>query len=117
VTPRKDLVERSAPFLPAGSEIRQVFICQIAPNFVFFLITYLTGLTVFWIKYRFVAVTQNAIYVLESSKLVGVLPRRTQLGPVSGRWGQVNLLGERHWVHNRFHPNVTAADCEAGFTQ
>jgi len=50
-----------------------------------------------------VAVTEDAIYVLESSKpsggakpksLVGALPRHTQLGPVSGRWGQVNLLGE-----------------------
>jgi hypothetical protein len=64
--------------------------------------------------------------LLESSKLsggakpqslVGALPRHTQLGPVSGRWGQVNLLGERHWVHKRFHPDVTAADRETGFTQ
>ncbi len=79
----------------------------------------------FWIKYRCVAVTQDAIYVLESSKLsggakpqslVGTLPRQTRLGPVSGRWGQVNLLGERHWVHKRFHHDVAAADYEAGFT-
>ena len=126
VTPRKDLVERSAPLLPAGSEIRQVFICQAAPSFIYFLITYLTGLTMFWIKYRCVAVTQDAIYVLESSKLsggakphslVGTLPRHTQLGPVSGRRSQVNLLGERNWVHKRFHPQVTAADREAGFAQ
>jgi hypothetical protein len=96
-----------------------------APNFAFFLITYFTGLTMVWIKYRCVAVTQNAIYVLESSKLsggakpqslVGVMPRHTQLGPVSGRWGKVNLLGKRHWVHKRFHHDVTAADAEAGFT-
>ena len=64
--------------------------------------------------------------MLESSKLsggakpqslVGTLPRQTQLGPVSGRWGQVNLLGERHWVHKRFHHQIAAADYEAGFTQ
>jgi hypothetical protein len=123
--PRQDLVERSAPFLPEGSEIRQVFICQAAPGFAFFLITYLTGLTMFWIKYRCVAITPDAIYVLESSKLsggakpqslVGTLPRHTQLGPVSGRWAQVNLLGERHWIHKRFHDVITAADHEAGFT-
>jgi hypothetical protein len=123
VSPRNDLVERSAPFLPAGSEIRQVFICQAAPNFTFFLVTYLTGLTMFRIKYRCVAVTKDAIYVLESSKLSGgakpqslvaTLPRHTQLGPVSGRWGQMNLLGERHWVHKRFHHEVAAADREAG---
>jgi hypothetical protein len=120
------LAERCAPFLPPGSQIRQVFICQTAPSPWFFLITYLTGLTMFWITYRCVAVTQDAIYVLESSKpsggakpksLVGTLPRQTQLGPVSGRWGQVNLLGERHWVHKRFHQDVTAADYEAGFTR
>jgi hypothetical protein len=89
-----------------------------------FLVTYLTGLTMFSIKYRCVTVTQDAIYVLESGKssggakpksLVGTLPRQTQLGPVSGRWGQVDLLGERHWVHKRFHQEVMAADHEAGF--
>ena len=103
-----------------------MFICQAAPAFVFFLITYLTGLTIFWIKYRCVAVTQDAIYVLESGKLsggakprslVGTLPRHTQFGPVSGRWSQVDLLGERNWVHRRFYPQVTAADYETGFTQ
>jgi hypothetical protein len=123
--PRQDLVERSAPFLPEGSAIRQVFICQAAPSFAIFLITYLTGITMFWIKYRCVAITADAIYVLESSKLsggakpqslVGTLPRHTQLGPVSGRWAQVNLLGERHWIHKRFHDVITAADYEAGFT-
>lgn len=119
-------MERSAPFLPAGSEIRQVFICQAAPGFTLFLITYFTGLTMFWIRYRCVAVTQDAIYVLESSKLsggarpqslAGTLPRRTQLGPVSGRWGEISLLGQRHWVHKRFHRDIAAADEEAGFTQ
>ncbi|MEU1308768.1 hypothetical protein ABZ419_07715 [Streptomyces cinnamoneus] len=123
---RIDLVERSAPFLPEGSEIRQVFICQAAPSFIYFLVTYLTGLTMLWIKYRCVAVTKDAIYVLESSKLSGgakpqalvaTLPRRTRLGPVSGRWGQMNLLGERHWVHKRFHDEVASADREAGISQ
>ncbi len=122
--PRQDLVERSAPFLPEGSQIKQVFICQAAPNFAFFLLTYMTGLTIFWIKYRCVAITEDAIYVLESTKLsggarpqslMGTLPRHTQLGPVTGRWATLNLLGERHWVHKRFHDVITAADNEAGF--
>ena len=112
----------SAPFLPEGSEIRQVFICQSAPSPWYFLVTYLTGLTMFWVKYRCVAVTQDAIYMLESSKpsgggkpvsLAGTLPRQTQLGPVSGRWARIDLLGEPHWVHQRFHQDVTAADSEA----
>jgi len=27
----------------------------------------------------------------------------------------VDLLGERHWVHQRFHDQIAAADREAGF--
>jgi hypothetical protein len=122
-TPR-DLAERSAPLLPPGSQVRQAFICQTAPNFAFFFINWISGLTMFWIRYRCVAITQDAIYVLEGSKLsggaqpksiVGTLPRHTQLGPVSGRWGQLYLLGERHWVKKRFHAEIASADAEAGF--
>jgi hypothetical protein len=121
--PRKDLVQRSAALLPAGSETRYVFIYQTAPSFFFFVITYLTGITA-WNKYRCVAVTPDAIYVLESSKVSGggrpqrllaTLPRRTRLGPVSGRWAQLTILGERAWVHTRFHEQIVAADREAGF--
>lgn len=68
------------------------------------------------------AVTPDAIYVLDSSKpsggakptsLAGTLPRHTQRGPMSGRWGQVNLLGKRRYVHKRFHQAITAADNKA----
>ena len=122
---RADLVDRSAPFLPPGSEIRQVFIYQTAPNFFVFILVYLTGLAIFWARYRCVAVTDSAIYVLESSKssggarprrLIGTVPRRTEIGPLSGRWGQTEIMGERCWVHQRFHDQVAAADREAGFT-
>jgi hypothetical protein len=121
---RQDLVESATPFLPPGSQIRQAFIGQAAPNFAFFVITYLTGLTMFWINYRLVVVTDDAIYVLDSTKpsggakpkaLLGTMFRHTQLGPVSGRWAQVNLLGERHWVHQRFFSEIVSADQDAGF--
>jgi hypothetical protein len=116
-------VEKTLPLLPAGSGVRQAFIGQAAPNFWYFIVTYLTGLML-WNKYRCVAVTADAIYVLDSTKrsggakpqaLVGQMPRKTRLGPVSGRWAEVDLLGERHWVHKRFHDQIRAADCEAGF--
>ena len=119
-------MQRVARFLPAGTDVRQIFICQSAPNFGFFLITYLTGLTMFWITYHCVAVTPDAIYVMESSKasggakpeaLVATLPRRTRLGPVSGRWSRVNVLDQRHWVHQRFHEQINAADKEAGLSE
>jgi hypothetical protein len=43
------------------------------------------------------------------------MPRHTRLGPVTGRWAEVDLLGERHWVHKRFHDQIAAADSEGGF--
>jgi len=123
VRPRADLVERALPFLPEASEIRQAFIAQAAPNFAYFILTYLTGVTS-RNKYRCVVVTDDAITVLDSSKwsggarpqeMVGRMPRHTPLGPVSGRWAKVDLLGERHWVHQRFHDQIAAADREGGF--
>jgi len=116
-------VESALPFLPACSEIRQAFIGQAAPNFFYFIVTYLTGI-MSRNKYRCVAVTDEAIYVLDSTKwsggakpqeLVGRMPRHTRLGPASGRWTEVDLLGERHWVHKRFHDQIAAADREGGF--
>ncbi len=121
--PRADLVESALPFLPAGTEIRQVFIGQAAPNFFYFIVTYLTGI-MSRNRYRCIAVADEGIYVLDSTKwpggakprdLVGRMPRHTRLGPVSGRWAEVDLLGERHWVHKRFHDQIAAADCEGGF--
>jgi len=121
--PRADLVERATPFLPAGSEIRQAFVAQSAPSFAAFVVTYVTGLTLFGNRYRCVAVTRDAIYVLDGTKasggarpraLVATLPRSTRLGPASGRWAELDLAGERHWVHRRFHDQIAAADAEAG---
>jgi hypothetical protein len=123
-TPRADLVERARPFLPLGSTIRQVFIGQTAPHFAYFIVTYLSGLTMFWNRYRCIVVAEDAIYVLDCTKwsggakprtMAGRLPRHTRLGPVSGRWSEVHLLGERHWVHKRFHGQIAAADRDAGF--
>jgi hypothetical protein len=57
--------------LPPGTQVRQAFICQTAPNFAFFVINWATGLTMFWIKYRCVAVAQDAIYVPDGYKLSG----------------------------------------------
>ena len=115
------LAERAAPLLPPGSEVRHAFICQTAPHFGFFVVNWATGLAMPWIKYRCVTVTNDAIYVLDSPRLSGgarptsviaALPRRTQLGPVSGRWGEIMLLGKLHWVKKRFQGEVNAADAE-----
>ena len=116
---------RSAPLLPAGSLIRQAFVYQTAPHFSYFLLTYTLGITR-WNRYGCVAVTDEAIYVLESSRrsagarperLLGTMPRRTRLGPAAGVWTELTLLGVRCWVHRRFRDQIAAADHEAGFTR
>lgn len=103
----------------------QAFIAQSAPSFGYFLLTYMTGF-VGRNTYLCVAVTDEAIYVLESSKwsggakphsLLGQMPRATRLGPVSGRrWTRIELFGQRsNWVHRRFFAQIVAADRDAGF--
>ena len=118
------LKEAAAPLLPPGSEVQQAFVCQTATNFVIFVINWLTGLTLGLITYRSVAVTSDAIYVLDAQRLSGgatsrsvvaTLPRHTQLGPVHGRWSEFALLGQRYWVKQRFQDQITAADAAAGF--
>jgi hypothetical protein len=99
----EQLKDRATPLLPPASEVRQAFICQ---------------------TYRCVAVTQDAIFVLDAPRLSGGanprsiaarLPRHTQLGPVQGRWGQFTLLDRTHWIKRRFQDQIAAADAEAGF--
>lgn len=123
MTPRADLVAGALTLLPAGAQIRQAFIAQAAPNFSYFILTYLTGI-MSKNTYRCVAVTDDAIYVLDATKwsggakpreLAGQMPRHTRLGPISGRWTRVDLLGERHWVHHRFRDQIAAADRAGGF--
>jgi hypothetical protein len=122
--PRADLVQRSLPFLPAGRDIRHAFIAQTAPNFAYFYLTYLTGLTTSRTKYRCVVIIPDTIYVLDSNKrsggaqpqaVAGTMPRQTKLGPVTGRWAKITLVGQAHWVHRRFHDQITGADRDAGF--
>lgn len=63
------LKERAASLLPPGSEVQQAFVCQTATNFAIFAISWLTGLTLGLIAYRCVAVTSDAIYVLDARRL------------------------------------------------
>jgi hypothetical protein len=111
------LAARVQPLLPPGSQVRHTIVCQTGPNPWFFLLTYLVY---FWIQYRIVAVTDDAIYVVRASKVtvrpqevIATLPRQTRLGPVSGLWAKIELLGERLWVNKRFQKEIEAADAAA----
>lgn len=84
------------------------------------------GLLVYWIivfnsPYRVIIVTDQRILVCRSSRfriahvteVLHVLPRATQIGPPTGLWYRYEGLGERLYIHRRFHVDVLAADSAA----
>lgn len=74
-------------------------------------------------RLRCVAVTDDAIYVMEGTRasggakptrLLGVMSRSTRFEPAAGLyWRKVTLLGQRSWVHPPYVKQVLAADQEA----
>jgi hypothetical protein len=38
------------------------------------------------------------------------LPRGTRIGPASGLWYKSETLGERIYIHKRFHSDINTAD-------
>jgi len=115
---RDKLAARVQPYLEPGEQVRHVFMGQTGPSPWFALLTY-------WImlisgKYFIFAVTDRAILVVRASKwmpskpkaLEARLPRATMIGPVKGLWGESHALGQRVWIHKRFHNDVLAADQE-----
>ena len=121
---RDKLAQKCQPLLPDGAQVRQVFVCQTGPNPWFAQLFGLLGSLLVKVHYRVVCVTQDGIYVMRSNgkmaakpaEVIQVLHRNTRLGPVKGIWGQIELVGERHWVHRRFQKEVTAADQEMALT-
>ncbi|MBI2709263.1 MAG: hypothetical protein HYX34_06170 [Actinobacteria bacterium] len=126
---RDKLAERMQPYLEPGEQVRHVFTGQTGPSPWLGALSWL--IVLFGAKYRIVAVTDRSITVVNASKLVpskpkgdaavAKLPRATPIGPVSGLWGETRFLGERLWVHKRFHKDIAAADAElqagGGFAQ
>jgi hypothetical protein len=112
---RDKLRENAAHHLQPGETIQSVFCAQTTSQY-FALISY-------WIillsnAYRVVVVTDRRILVCKSGRLrmtpvndiVRELPRGTRIGPPSGLWWRSETLGERLYVHKRFHKDVNAAD-------
>lgn len=115
---RDKLAARTQPYLEPGEQVRHVFMGQTGPSPWFAALSWL--IILFAGEYYVFAVTDRAILVMKAGKLVpskpksleARLPRQTQLGPVSGLWGETNALGKRVWVHKRFHKDIEAADAE-----
>ncbi len=98
-----------------------MFIGQTGPSPYMVLLSAL--IVLFAGKYYIFVVTDRSITILRASKWMpakpkpngnpeAVLPRATPIGPLSGLWGKTNALGQRVWIHKRFHKDVAAADAE-----
>ncbi|MCL3817444.1 hypothetical protein [Aeromicrobium wangtongii] len=78
----------------------------------------LTYLWIFWNRYEAVVVTNQRILVLDCGKwtqgtprkVLRELPRATRIGPPSGLWWKCTTLGDKLYIHKRFHKDVIHAD-------
>jgi hypothetical protein len=115
VAVRDKMRANAAHLLQPGETIQAVFGAQTKSQ-------YLAMLT-YWIlfftnTYRVVVVTDRRILVCRSGRLTMTpvhevlreLPRSTRIGPPSGLWWRCATLGERLYIHKRFHKDVNAAD-------
>lgn len=112
---RAYIATRVERLIPPGTTVRQVFGGQC-------LFPYLVGpiaaLCLPFIRWRVVAVADDAIYVFSATywwrwrprRLLRRVPRGTRLGPVAGIWSQIQLGRERVWVSWRFFDDIDAAD-------
>jgi hypothetical protein len=112
---RDKLQANAAHLLQPGETVQAVFCAQTTSQYF--------ALISFWIiiltnAYRVVVVTDRRILVCGSGRfrvtpvkdVVRELPRSTRIGPPSGLWWRSETLGQKLYVHKRFHKDVNAAD-------
>jgi hypothetical protein len=112
---RDTLRTNAAHLLRPGEAVQVVFAAQTTSQW-FALLSY-------WIiiiknSYRVVVVTDQRIVVCRSGRfrvtpvneVVNELPRTTRIGPAKGLWYQCETLGERLYIHKRFHKDIAEAD-------
>src|ERR1700729_4259697 len=112
---RDKMAANAAPFLQPGETIQAVFAGQTTSAYF--------ALISFWIiilsdSYRAIVVTDRRILVCQAGRMsqtqikgvIRELPRSTRIGPPSGLWYKSESLGERIYVHKRFHPDINRAD-------
>ena len=116
---RDKMRANAQPYVDDGETIQQVFGGQTVSQY-WFLITFL--ILLFTNAYRVIVVTDRRILVCRSGRLTTTpvkevlreLPRSTQIGPATGLWHRSETLGEKMYIHKRFHKDVAAADAAAG---
>ncbi len=106
------------PLLAPGEQIQAVIPAQTANPYLI--------VVSYWIiimrdSYRVVVATDRRVLVFRSARsgvknvtgLVSEHPRQTLVGPAKGAWYRTENLGERLYIHKRFHKDIAAADASA----
>jgi hypothetical protein len=114
---RDKIAENSQQFLQPGEQVQAVIGGQTLSGWW----GALTYLVFFFNKYRAIVATDRRILVLHCGKwrmgspksVVRELPRNTKIGPATGLWYKSESLGEKMYIHKRFHKDVAAADAAA----
>ena len=112
---RDKLRANAQHLLQPGETMQSVFAAQTASPY-WILVSY--WIVLFKNAYRVVVVTDRRIIVAKSGRasttrmndVVRELPRATRIGPPTGMWYKTSTLGERLYIHKRFHKDVAAAD-------
>jgi hypothetical protein len=112
---RDKMSANAAPHLQPGETVQAVFGAQTHSQYFFLISAFVLLL---FNSYRVVVATDRRILVCRSGRLsttavnevLRELPRSTRIGPPSGLWWKTESLGERLYVHKRFHKDVNAAD-------
>lgn len=112
---RDKMRQNAGHLLENGETIQQVFPAQTMSQY-WVLLTY--WIMVFKVGFRVVVVTDRRILVCRAGRLAATkvkevaneLPRHTMIGPARGLWYKSETLGERLYVHKRFHKDIAQAD-------
>ncbi len=112
---RDKIVNNAQSFLDPGEQVQAAFAGQTFSQY-WAILSWL--ILLFKNGYRSVIVTDRRILVMNTGRwsmtkaksVLRELPRDTVIGPASGLWWKSETLGERLYVHKRFHKDVTLAD-------
>ena len=112
---REKILENSQQFLQQGEQVQAVIGGQTLNG-------WLGGVLLFFNRFRAVLATDRRIVVLDCGKMrmgkpmsvIRELPRNTKIGPTKGLWWKCTTLGDKMYVHRRFHKDVAAADAAIG---
>lgn len=112
---RDKIAANAAPFLDPDEQVQAAFAGQTFSQYwallTWFILLAKNG-------YRSVVVTDRRIVVFNTGKwsatkpknVLRELPRATDLGTPSGMWWRTETLGERLYIHKRFHKDIVRAN-------